>query len=121
MLLKDELRILLDELELFGYNRKRLAEKIEYSQDAIRKALRYGPSDKLFNKIKGLHESESEKAKNPVSQMYQEIKQLRAELYATRVMLADVLAKLSDHRDSAAVILANYDKLIEGYLKKYEQ
>lgn len=102
---------LLDELEVMGYDRKKVAELAKYKPKTFATALKRGGNEKMLNKIEYVKQTIAQVQQNPDFEILDKVQQLETEMKVVRLMLADVLSKL--YNRPAHIINAEYDKYRE--------
>lgn len=107
---------LLDELEILGYDRKKVAEATDYKLKTFASALARGGNAKMLNKIAFLKKTLEQKAMNPDFDILKRVQRIEAMQDVILTALCDVLAKMNNR--SSAIIKSEYEKLIEEVPRK---
>lgn len=101
---------LLDELEVLGYDRKKVAEATDYKLKTFASTLNRGGNAKMLNKIAFLKQTVEQQKQNPQFDILQRVERIEQMQDIILTALSDVLAKMNNR--SSAIIKDEYLKLI---------
>jgi hypothetical protein len=115
--LAPQIQKLLDELEVLGYDRKRVAEANDYKLKTFSSTLNRGGNKKMLNKIAFYKQTVEQMKQNPEFDILKRMEQIEAAQDVLLIALSDILAQLNPKAGSGTLIYTNYKREIEKRLK----
>lgn len=101
---------LLDELEVLGYDRNKVAAANNYKLKTFASTLRRGGNTKMLNKITFFKQTVEQMKLNPEFDILKRVERIEKMQDILLTAICDVFAKLTQR--SSAVIKSDYEKMI---------
>jgi hypothetical protein len=108
--LAPQIEKLLDELEVLGYNRKKVAEANNYKLKTFTTTLRRGGNQKMLNKIAFYKQTIEQMKLNPDFDILKRVERIEKMQDILLTAICDLLARQTQR--SSAIIKSEYEKLI---------
>lgn len=109
--LAPQIERLLHELAILGYDRKKVAEAIDYKEKSFAATLSRGGNTKMLNKVAFFKQTIEQRMSNPDFDILKRVERIEAKQEVILTAVCDALAILT-HR-SSAIIKSEYEKLID--------